>query len=69
MVSKKDTLDLETRGHYAASLDAQPDEVYDQDFESLVRQVLIRLGEQPDRQGLRRTPLRVAKALDCLTSG
>lgn len=69
MSSNKDTLKLETGGHYAASLDAQPDEVYDEEFESLIRRVLIRLGEQPDRQGLTRTPLRVAKALDFLTSG
>jgi len=69
MASKKETLRVETHGHYAASLDARPDEVYDKEFESLIHQVLVRLGEQPDRQGLRRTPLRVAKALDFLTSG
>jgi len=31
--------------------------------------MLVRLGENPDREGLHRTPLRVAKALDFLTSG
>ena len=44
-------------------------EVYDPEFESLVSQMLKRLGENPDREGLQRTPLRVAKALDFLTSG
>lgn len=56
-------------GHYAENLDAEPDEVYDPPFEDLIRQILVRLGEEPDREGLRRTPLRVAKALDFLTSG
>ena len=44
-------------------------EVYDSEFETLVRQMLVRMGEQPEREGLRRTPLRVAKAMDFLTSG
>ena len=56
-------------GHYAQNLDAEPDEVYDPTFEALIRDMLLRLGEDPDREGLRRTPLRVAKALDFLTSG
>ena len=60
---------LSTNGHYATNLDAGPGEVYDPDFESLVKQMLLRLGENPERQGLERTPLRVAKALDFLTSG
>ena len=58
-----------SRGRYAASLDAGPEETYDQEFEGLVRQMLVRLGEKPEREGLRRTPLRVAKAMDFLTSG
>jgi len=57
-------------GHYADSLEAESgEEVYDADFEALVLQMLVRLGENPDREGLHRTPLRVAKALDFLTSG
>ncbi len=35
----------------------------------LVRELLLRLGEDPEREGLRRTPERVAKALAYLTSG
>jgi GTP cyclohydrolase I len=56
-------------GHYAANLDAEPGESYDPYFEDLVRKMLLRMGEEPDREGLRRTPLRVAKAYDFLTNG
>src|SRR5215203_5016961 len=38
-------------------------------MEDLIRQLLSELGEDPDREGLLRTPLRVAKALKFLTSG
>ena len=44
-------------------------EVYDPAFEALIEQMLVRVGEDPDRDGLVRTPLRVAKAMDFLTSG
>jgi GTP cyclohydrolase I len=45
------------------------DEGYAPRMEELVRQQLLELGEEPEREGLVRTPLRVAKALDFLTSG
>ena len=38
-------------------------------FEDLVREMLIRLHEDPDREGLVRTPNRVHKAYDFLTKG
>jgi GTP cyclohydrolase I len=60
---------FDTDGRYAADLDALPDEVYAPRFEALVRQMLLEVGEDPEREGLQRTPLRVAKAMDYLTSG
>ncbi len=44
-------------------------DVYAPKLESLVRQQLVEIGEDPEREGLVRTPLRVAKAMDFLTSG
>lgn len=38
-------------------------------MQDLIRQLLVQLGEDPDREGLLRTPLRVEKALRFLTSG
>ena len=43
--------------------------VYAPRLEAIVRNQLVEIGEDPEREGLRRTPLRVAKALDFLTSG
>lgn len=36
---------------------------------SLVRELLVELGEDPEREGLKKTPLRVAKSLAFLTRG
>src|SRR5688500_7407505 len=38
-------------------------------MQDLIRQLLTELGEDPDREGLTRTPLRVERALKFLTSG
>src|SRR5215510_1827300 len=38
-------------------------------MQDLIRQLLVELGENPDREGLVRTPKRVEKALTFLTSG
>lgn len=66
---KEPVLRLPSEDHYASNLEAAPGEVYDPEFEGLITQVLLRLGEDPRREGLARTPLRVAKALDFLTGG
>jgi GTP cyclohydrolase IA len=38
-------------------------------FEDLMREFLVRLGEDPDREGLQNTPSRVHKAYEFLTRG
>jgi GTP cyclohydrolase I len=38
-------------------------------FEDLVKEMLVRLGEDPEREGLVRTPARVRKAFEFLTRG
>jgi GTP cyclohydrolase I len=39
------------------------------ELQELVREILVRLGEDPSREGLKKTPLRVEKALAYLTRG
>ena len=39
------------------------------ELEEVVRRMLLHLGEDPDREGLRRTPARVAKSMRWLTRG
>src|SRR6266496_5409005 len=38
-------------------------------FEELMKEIIVRLGEDPEREGLLRTPTRVHKALEFLTRG
>jgi GTP cyclohydrolase I len=44
-----------------------PDDL--QKVEEITRELLVRVGENPEREGLLRTPHRVAKAWDFLTNG
>ena len=48
---------------------AQPTTLTSASYEDLVREMLVRLGEDPDREGLVRTPERVQKAYEFLTRG
>ena len=38
-------------------------------IKKLIHELLIQIGEDPDREGILRTPERVAKAWDYFTSG
>ncbi len=38
-------------------------------MEDIIREMLIRIGEDPDRDGLKETPLRASKSLKYLTKG
>ena len=38
-------------------------------IESLIRELLVEIGEDPHREGLLKTPQRVAQAIEFLTSG
>jgi GTP cyclohydrolase I len=41
----------------------------EKDLEGLIKKLLVGLGEDPEREGLKRTPARVAKSLQFLTQG
>jgi len=48
---------------------SEPATVTGASFEELMREILVRLGEDPTREGLERTPARVHKAFEFLTRG
>jgi GTP cyclohydrolase I len=50
-------------------LELAPGDPGSHEFETLVRRELELLGEDPDREGLQRTPARVAAALKWMTQG
>ncbi len=47
----------------------QPATLTSASFDELIREMLVRLGEDPEREGLTRTPARVQKAFEFLTKG
>jgi GTP cyclohydrolase I len=48
---------------------SEPSSLTSSSFEELVREMIARLGEDPEREGLMRTPERVAKAMQFLVKG
>lgn len=52
-----------------SQISSQQPSVSEEEMRQAVRTLLIGLGEDPDREGLRDTPKRVVKALKFLTSG
>ncbi len=62
-------LSLDSRQHQPGSTEPGDGEGADDEFAQLVRRQLELIGEDPDRQGLKRTPERVATALAWLTRG
>ena len=55
--------------HADEGIDLDPAPEHDAEFEAIVRRELELLGEDPEREGLRRTPQRVANSLTWLTRG
>src|SRR5690349_16007514 len=53
----------------AAAAGAARSSMYNTPMQDLIQQLLEQLGEDPSREGLVRTPLRVEKALKFLTGG
>lgn len=53
----------------AKAAGSPPDSLAGASFEELVTEIIRRIGEDPDRQGLVRTPERVARAMELFTSG
>lgn len=47
----------------------EPSTLTSASYEELVREMIVRLGEDPDREGLVRTPARVEKAMQFLVKG
>jgi GTP cyclohydrolase I len=47
----------------------EPNTLTSATYEELVREMIVRLGEDPEREGLARTPERVAKAMRFLVKG
>jgi GTP cyclohydrolase I len=58
-----------TLADFDNGLDLDPGPAHNEEFEGLVRRILQLMGENPTREGLLRTPTRVANAFSWLTRG
>jgi GTP cyclohydrolase I len=58
-----------TLSDFDNGLDLDPGPAHNEEFEGLVRRILELIGENPSREGLLRTPTRVANAFSWLTRG
>ena len=47
----------------------EPQSLADTSLQELMREMLVRLGEDPERDGLRDTPARMERSMQCLTKG
>ncbi|WP_205369569.1 GTP cyclohydrolase I FolE [Thermoleptolyngbya sp. PKUAC-SCTB121] len=64
-----ETLTLEVRPDRTTSYSQEHTEVSQEDMIDAVRTMLLGVGEDPEREGLLKTPKRVAEAMRFLTSG
>src|ERR1700724_1181726 len=60
---------LSTNGQEPMKSTTEPNTLTSATYEELVREMIVRLGEDPDREGLSRTPARVHKAMQFLVKG
>lgn len=56
-------------GHEEEFIDVETDLAHKQAIEAAVREILVHLGENPEREGLQRTPERVARMYDEILAG
>lgn len=56
-------------GHSMELIDVETDRFHKQAIETAIREILINVGEDPDREGLLRTPERVARMYDEVLAG
>jgi GTP cyclohydrolase I len=75
MLRSMDRIHVSINGPITKSLDVpmkpqtEPSTLTSVSFEDLVQEMLVRLGEDPQREGLVRTPERVRKSMQFLTRG
>ncbi|MCZ8100853.1 MAG: GTP cyclohydrolase I, partial [Burkholderiales bacterium] len=69
LAKSKAIFDNDDYNHFPEVITEPQSPVSEAEMMQAVRTLLLGLGEDPDREGLRDTPKRVVKALKFLTSG